>query len=331
MHRPSLSLALAVALTALSAPAASATAQPSLDLSLRPDAAEELDLSPKPVQFLDRTVVRIPTVTGKYTLLDTNYEAEHIDNGVSTQWRVAGAPAGLILSVYAYPIGRAEEKDAVQREIAKVATVVQIGVAQGLHVEAVAGERVPFVVVRGESMPVRKGDEEAHGPFDPAPKPEARPALDPKADPVAKLWAENWRTPNSHGIRQAFSLKHDGVTMRSLAYVFHRHLFGFKVRISVPASAMEQAAFEQLADAATRWLVPQVDVRNFGTCGEIIVTDADFGNDERLEEQRVQAAIVRGFTRVAWENCAPTQAAAPEPKGVKKVEIVYPPGTWAKM
>jgi len=327
MHRPLLSLALVVALTALSAPAGSAPVQPSLDLSLRPD-AEELDLSPKPVQFLDRSVVRVPTSIGKYTLVDTIYDPKHIDNGVSTQWRVAGAPAGLTLTVYAYPLGRAEEKDTVQREIANVATVVQIGESRGLYVDAVAGERVPFVVVRGVSMPIRK-DEAAPGPFDPAPKSEARPEPDPKADPVAKLWADNWRTPNSHGVRQAFSFKRGGEPMRSLAYVFHRHLFGFKVRISVPASAMEQDAFEKLADTATRWLVPQIDVRNFGTCGNVVVSDADFGTDESLMEQRVQAALIRGFTRTAWENCAPSPTAAPEPKGVKKIEIVYPAGTWA--
>jgi hypothetical protein len=163
-------------------------------------------------------------------------------------------------------------------------------------------------------------------PFDPALKPETRPDPAAETDPVAKLYAQNWHSPNSHGFRQAFSFEREGVPMRSLAYVFHRHLFGLKVRITVPAKAMDQQAFEKMADAATRWLVPQIDVQNFGTCGTVEVHHEPPGVSF---EDWAKAEIIRGFTRVQWENCGTTEEnKLPELKGRQKVEIVYPAGTW---
>jgi hypothetical protein len=315
-------LCLAASLIAF-APAAAATQPKPLDLSVP---TFDLDLTPKPTQFLERSVVRVPKRTGKYTLVRTHYDPTHQEAGVATEWRVDGAPKDLVLTVYAYPRGRGEEAELVQREIALVATAVQIGDTRGLSSDSHSGARQPFVVLRGAPTAVLE-DKAPPAPFDPTPKPEIRPVPAANADWVEKLEAENWRPPNSHGIRQAFSMKLGGVPMRSLAYVFHRHLFGFKVRISVPEENMDQAAFEKAADAAARWLVPQIDVQNIGTCGKVTVYHEPPGVDF---EEWARGEIARGYARVQWENCGLEENRKAGRSDFERIEIAYPPGAWGK-
>jgi len=163
---------------------------------------------------------------------------------------------------------------------------------QGLYANPGVGARTPFVVVR----PAEEAKDKQPPPFDPTPKDESS---------------------NSHGIRQSFGFEREGTKYRSLAYVFYRSLFGLKVRISVPEGEMSQADFEAEADRAARWLVPQIAVNNYGTCGQITINpDAKDAGEVMMQE----------VARVLWESCGSEKGPA-TPKG-KSVEIVYPAGTW---
>jgi len=246
----------------------------------------------EPSQWLDSSVVSFPEKSDKYTLKGTLFDQQQFVYGVASNWTVEGAPKDLKLDVYVYPLGRNSEEEVVKAQIADVENGVKEAAKQGLYANPVVGARTPFVVVR----PAEEAKDKQPPPFDPTPKDESS---------------------NSHGIRQSFGFEREGTKYRSLAYVFYRSLFGLKVRISVPEGEMSQADFEAEADRAARWLVPQIAVNNYGTCGQITINpDAKDAGEVMMQE----------VARVLWESCGSEKGPA-TPKG-KSVEIVYPAGTW---
>jgi hypothetical protein len=151
-----------------------------------------------------------------------------------------------------------------------------------------------------------------------------------ESDPLAATIAAAMPSPNSHGIRQSFRFSQDDVPMRSLAYVFHRHLYGFKVRISTPADSMDDATFTALADTATRNLVPRIDVLNIGRCGEISLSEAAEDADSEAASQEMARQMIVGLARVRAANCAADEGDSPreEAGGTRRIELVFPPDTW---
>ena len=283
-------------------------------------------------QFLDKTLVTVPKAVGDYRLKSMEYDQAAFSVGVSTNWRTANAPDTLAVSMYVYPMGRAPEADVVAREIQGVEDGVREAVKQNIYSDLEVGERKPFLVVARESSILDDAGKKLKqtAAFDPTPKPEFKltPAKD--ADPVVALLAENAPSPNNHGQRQSFRFKHDGAPMRSLGYVFYRNLFAIKVRVSVPESDMDQAAFEAVADNTARYLVPQVDVKNFGSCGTIEVPSADKKADKDTGSQLMMQAMIGGMARIKAENCANDEGKKPDiaPADSERKVIVYPAGTW---
>jgi hypothetical protein len=273
----------------------------------------------EPSQWLDSSVVTFPEKVDKYTLNGTLYDPQQFVYGVASNWTVEGAPKDLKLDVYVYPLGRNDEGEVVSEQIADVENGVKEAARQGLYTNPVVGARSPFVVVR----PAPENKDKKPPPFDPTPQDEfeLKPTKGKDADPIVTAVADSWHSSNSHGIRQSFEFEREGAKYRSLAYVFYRSLFGFKLRISVPEDEMGQADFEAAADRAARWLVPQILVQSFGTCGSITIPS---GKGSKPEDSG--AIMVREISRVMWESCA-AEKGKTAPKG-KSVEIVYPAGTW---
>jgi hypothetical protein len=286
-------------------------------------------------QFLDKSQVIFPRSADKYTLLDTDYDAAMFQTGVTSTWSVEGAPEELRLNVFVYPQGRGREADVVAQEMEVIEASVREAEKQGLYSEVAAGERQPFVVAAPESSWSKK-DGKAPAPFDPTPKPEPVPGAKPEGvadnDPALASVARHQRSPNTHGMRQSFSFRRkDGVVARSMAYAFYRNLFNFKLRISVPEAQMDQAAFEAAADAAARNLVPRIEVRNFGECGTITVPSQDPKGGKKEGADALMDAMIGGMIRMQAENCGgPDSKSATEPEApnTRRVEIVYPEGTW---
>lgn len=295
--------------------------------------AQAGDAPATPSQFLDKSLVTIPKNAGNYSLLESQYDPAAFNLGISTSWRVAGAPDSLTVSLYVYPIGRGAESDVVLHEIADVEAAVREALRQGLYSDLVVGDRQSFLVVAREATILDDGKEKGGEPpaaFDPTPKEE--PVLEPsdKSDPLLAAIASSMASPNSHGQRQAFRFSRNGVARRSLGYVFYRHLFGFKVRVSAPEQDLDQAAFEAVADAAVRNLVPRIDVINFGSCGTITLPAGDKKADKDAASQTMAGAMIHGMARIKAENCANSAGDRPHlaPADSERTEIVYPPGTW---
>lgn len=278
---------------------------------------------PAPAQFLDSSVISFPGVVGDYTLGDVLYDPAAWQWGATSKWAVNGAPAALLLSVFVYPLGRMDEQAAVTRQLDDIEQQLQAAVAQGTYSDVVAGERAPFEVVRPASALARDDGEEERD-IDVVPKPAL--AIEPAdgTDPFLAALAEVGASTTSRGQRQSYTFKLRGTPVRSLGYVFYRHLFAFKVRVTAPEDSMDQATFEALADTAARNLVPRIQVVNYGQCGEITIAPTEGKTGDGA------VALIRGVARVQAENCASSPAAAPHKpaRGVRQVEIVYPEGTW---
>lgn len=287
-------------------------------------------------QFVDQTWVEVPKQAGPYTLVGTQYDPAEFAYGVSTRWKAPGAPDSLTLDMFVYPLGQAEESEAVKRSMDEVDAGIAEYARQGVYAHVQTGARTPFVVVRPEPSAMDDG-KTPKPPFDPIPKEElvARPSADAAGDPMMQALAGTLGSRNSHGLREIIALDYDGAPNRSAAFAFYRHLYLFKLRISVPAKDMAQEDFERLVDDAARQLVPRVDVMNFGTCGDVTLNLPPEGKKKLTKaEQDKQAAdgavqLIQAMGRIQHDNCAsgPGETGGPA-AGVERVVVEYPKGTW---
>lgn len=278
--------------------------------------------APEPGQFLDKSIVTLPGSTADYRLADIRYEPEQWMRGVVSRWVVNAAPGELRLTMFVHPMGRTGEENAVALQTAEVTHFMDEAVKQGVYTDLVVGERQPFAVVApGPSL--FEGNPEPAGAM---PKPE--PAIAAGDDSGALVAA--LPSPNTHGQRQSFAFTEKGVPMRSLDYVFYRHLFAFKVRVATPVDSMDETMFAALADTAVRKLVPRVDVRNYGQCGNLALPGPDTGAGDKAAPKPSGQPLILALARIRADNCAVAEDAksAGESGGERRIEIVYPPDTW---
>ena len=286
----------------------------------------------KAVQFLDKSNIDFPKAIGPYTLVSSSYNPRQFADGVSTEYSLAGAPKDTHLNVYIYPRGRADEATAVQADIAEVEAAIREVVARDTYTDLRVGARSDFVVARPESAILADSSKKKPGDASGI-KPEfsLEPSADNKDDPIVRALMESMPPANSHGMRQSFAFSHKSVPMRSMGYVFYRNLFMFKVRISLPEASIGQAEFETLADAAARTLVPAMYVKNFGTCGALVVELPEQGSaGGDAADSKNAAALVREIGRINRENCASNEGDKPSgpAEGFERQVIEYPPDAW---
>lgn len=308
-------------------------------LALLASATATAKKAPEPKQFLDRSVVSFAKSIGDYTLTETHYDPEQWAYGASSTWTFDAAPEGLRLNVYVYPLGRGKESDVLAGQVADVENGLRDAVRHGMYDDLVVGDRESFAVIAAEPSVLaetkakgrrKRAERKSDQPLAIMPKPEYRIEVADDADPLAATLAASMPAANTYGMRQSFRFSHNGVPVRSQGYVFYRHLFGFKVRITAPVAAMDDAAFDALADTATRTLVPRIDVRNFGECGVLTVSGTDPDADEETNSTLAAQEILLGLARIRAENCATAEGkkSAGSARRSKQIEIVYPADTW---
>ena len=93
----------------------------------------------------------------------------------------------------------------------------------------------------------------------------------------------------------------DMVPMRSRGYLFYKHLYFFKGRISVAESRMDQATYESLSDRAMRELVPAVRATNIGGCARSAISLTEDDLDREKDELMMQ--ILGALTSKTAHNC----------------------------
>ena len=290
------------------------------------EAGQAAPLSAK--QFIDRTYISLPESVGDYSLARVGYDPGQFAAGVSGAYALKGAPEPFTITLFVYPQGRSEEKAAVEAQMAEVEDAIR---QRDDYSKIEAGPRTPFVVdaPKPSALPNEKnGRKQRILTMEPV-KITAEAATDDDGPSLVELLKEASPPLQSTGLRQGFSFDHKGESVRSAGFVFYRNLYNIKLRISAPSTAMDQAAFDKLADATARALVPKVDIRNFGQCGQMLVGTQDSGDKAR--DARVFARnMLREQGRVERENCADSEGPTPDPvdAGYDRREIVYPDGIW---
>jgi hypothetical protein len=285
---------------------------------------------PAAIQFIDKSYIEVPKTAGLFTLIGTSYESKTFYSGVTTKWKAPEATPSLRVDVFVYPKGRADEAAAAAGSMDEVEAALAEAAKQGLYSNVKKGTRTPFVIVRPDSAVMDGGKKKSKAAFDPTPKPETMAVVSGDSkDPMLKVFTESMASPNSHGLRLTISFDRDGGTWRSAAFVFYRNLFLFKVRISAPVEEMTDEAFESLAVSTAREVVPRIQVTNFGTCGNITISEPAKGTNKDKATQDTGEQLIRGLARVADENCASSPGKKDEvPAEYERVVIEYPAGTW---
>lgn len=280
-------------------------------------------------QFIDKTYISLPKRAGAYALEKSKYDPERMDAGVHASYLLEDAPGHFTISLYVYPMGRAEEAQVVDAEIDEVEQAIR---GRDDYSKIKAGPRTTFVVdaPAPSALPNDKNGREQRILMTSAvEKPPTDAASAAKEPSLSEALVDARAPTQSTGRRQGFTYEYKGLPVRSAGLVFYRHLYGIKLRISSPSDAMDQATFDALVDATARALVPKLDIRNFGQCGQMLVEMQASGEKDR-DGHASALAILREQGRVARENCAESEGAKPDPidGGYERTEMVFPPGAW---
>jgi hypothetical protein len=287
-------------------------------------------------QFIDRSNITVPREVGRYTYDNGDYDPAQWAAGASAHYNFPGEPECLVISVYVYPKGRSTEAEAVAQQAQQVEDAIRQPDSYSM-VEA--GPRTSFTV----DAPARTAEAIAKGPKQqvvfrgpapkeveaPVPTAEGAKGEDGVSDALLQAIAGMSPPKSSVGSRQAFHFVREGVAMRSAGLVFYRALFNIKLRISAPSDSVSQTDFDAIVDDAARTIVPAIDIRNFGRCGDMVIempeTIPKGDNGETLAGK-----LVAEQGRVLRENCAGLEGKDDRevPKDHVRHTIVYPPGTW---
>jgi hypothetical protein len=244
----------------------------------------------KPRQFIDQTIITYSKSIGPYRLIGADYDPAHVANGVSLGYTRTDVP-GLQLNIYVYPRGRADESKAVAGAMTEIEAEIRAMERQKAYTNLQFKDASTFAVTAPDSR-------KPHG--------------------------------KNVGRKRALALTVQGTPEQSLAYAFYRNLFLISVRATTPTATASPADFNAVIDQAVQDLVPTIDIRNFGVCGNInISVDANSG---KADQQSLANAtqMVDEIARLDSEHCAGKAGTADSkpPKGWAQKLIVYPTGTW---
>jgi hypothetical protein len=132
------------------------------------------------------------------------------------------------------------------------------------------------------------------------------------------------------GRKRALTMAVAGTPSQSLAYVFYRNLFLISARATAPVVVVSSADFNGVVDQAVRDLVPMIDVRNFGTCGNINISVDQKSSGQKSQTETNASQMLGEITRLNLEHCAGNAGSVDTKplKGYAQKTIVYPVGTW---
>lgn len=143
---------------------------------------------------------------------------------------------------------------------------------------------------------------------------DSRFALDPDAKPDTKPSKRRARQ-NPDAVIQAALAAQDLVGQRllmemqtgqprrpvySAGYLFYKHMYYYKVRVSIPQSLMDANTFAETADHGARSMVGAIEVLNVGDCNNVVHINTKARQNE-IMHQFISQTLAR-----ANDNCSST-------------------------
>jgi len=302
-----------------------------LSLAFAPAAARDAPKQP----FIVRTHVVAPLKVGDFVLEGTRYDPANKFAGVAIRYFLPGQEEARI-DLFVYPHGQGDGEDALDRGMrdfrATLEAAEQAGYYRGLTVADAVEFDIPLPSALPDAPDVAEPAETEEPPTAPVAEPD--PAEARRIAMLAELLGEG-RHVDGRMIELAYDYpgqaEGEWLPMHSRGYLFYRHLYFFKGRISAAEARIDATAFAALADRAMRELVPAVQAYNIGSCGDTtIVLDSNLSGEDVADMFMRQ--LVGAQTRSEASNCH----AEPDPaelaalaKGAEVVAIEYAPSDWS--
>ncbi len=241
--------------------------------------------------------IAAPRSIGAFRLEETTYRPEQKAAGAMFRYAAVPEPE-LSADLFVYPAGRQPQADAVKRGMADFHDSLQSAEQAGFFRNLKISDEVPFPL---SPMASAKSDN-------------ALDAVVTAAEPVGRR------------IDMTLEVGEANTPLRSRGYLFYKNLYFYKVRVSVPAAAMDAQAFGEFADHAARTLAERVDTINIGGCG-----DDPVYVDKKADGDAAALALITQVVQRNQENCRSkinNTELAKLTKGAETVTIKYSANDW---
>ncbi len=279
--------------------------------------------------FIERTFVAIPRRAGDFTAETVKFDERDRFSGVSIRYSHPAHPQ-IRLDLFVYPIGKGDVEKILDGGMKGFVASMKPAIDAGYYRNFTEIDTVEFDVEvpasADESTSTSSGEKNASASADP----------DREARYVA--WHADMLTSSRRVDGRRMRLRYDfkgdlpdeWFPMRSRTYLFHRHLYYFKGRISAAESQIDEAAFGDFADRAYRELVPAVKAYNIGSCGNTrIVVDPKQSKEEAADV--LFKGLLGSELHVLTSNCHATPDKNIPTTSNAEFEVVtieYEPDDW---
>ena len=315
LRRMRLMMLLAVAGMALTPPAAIAAKAGDADAAKQP--------------FIERTFVAVPRRVGDFTLEGVKFDQRDRFSGVSIRYSHPAHPQTR-LDLFVYPIGKGNVEKILDAGMQGFVASMKPAIDAGYYRNFTEMDTVDF-------------DIELPAPADDAQQAKSGDAGDGKSDNPARearfaAWDAEMRKASRRVDGRRMRLRYDykgdlpdeWFPMRSRTYLFHRHLYYFKGRISAAESQIDETAFGDFADKGFREIVPAVMAYNIGSCGNnTIVLDPDDKTQEAGDQ--LFKGLLGAELHSQRSNCHPSPDKTVPTASNAELEVVaieYEPDDW---
>lgn len=289
--------------------------------------AGDADAAKKP--FIERTYVAIPRRVGDFTVEGVKFDQRDKYSGVSIRYRHPAHPQTRI-DLFVYPIGKGNAEKILDAGMKAFVASMKPAIDAGYYRNFAEIDTVDFDIElpapADETLKTSSGETNASKSDDPAR--EARFAA----------WDADMRKASRRVDGRRMRLRYDykgdlpdeWFPMRSRTYLFHRHLYYVKGRISAAESQIDETAFGDFADRAFREIVPAVMAYNIGSCGNTeIVLDPKKTTEDAADQ--LFKGLLGSQLHVLTSNChASLDETIPSTSNaeVEVVTIEYEPDDW---
>lgn len=284
--------------------------------------------------FIERTLVVAPLRVGDFVLEGSRFDPDNRFAGVSLRYFLPGHEA-VRVDLFVYPHGQNDVEAALDQGMGDFHSTLQSAQQAGYYRDLQVADAREF------DIPLPSPDREAPETPDPTGAAPARAPASGGADPReverARMLAELLvadRRVDGRVIELAYDSpgQADGewLPMHSRGYLFYRHLYFFKGRISAAGSRIDRAAFDALADRAMHELVPAVQAYNIGSCGDTSI-QVDTSLPENEMGDMLMRQLVAAQVRSEASNChrqLDDAGLAALAKDAEVVEVGYTTGDW---
>lgn len=234
-------------------------------------------------RLLEKSIVTLPKTAQGFAFESADFDPAQPLGGVIARFGKPDLPKDVAFRVHVMPVGRGAEADAV----ALIAKSFQADMAKVPQYEG-----------------VKPGQPQ-------------RTTVDGRASFLVAPGASNVPPLPSSGIVQSFTFTFNGEPQTMAATTFYRHLFGIRVTVLGPSAAMDVQKYGHLVLSAANAIVPQIDIRNFGACGDISVPP---------NTPDAPGAMVEKIKAARRDNCSTSEQkqAVPPPAGGMIYTLAYP-------